>query len=68
MAFARDPKGAKQAERGYTNVGIIGYIRRRAQKDGTMATAFIGLLIVHGIYDQSHVFGSWPVLVRACRY
>jgi hypothetical protein len=58
LAFARDPEGAKQAERGVEEaLASLAHVRRGAQKIGTMALLpFIGLLIVHGFYDQVPLF------------
>jgi hypothetical protein len=58
LSFARDPEGAKQAERGIDEaLASLAHLRRRAQKIGALALVpFIGLLIVHGIDDHVPLF------------
>jgi hypothetical protein len=58
LAFARDLEGAKQAERGIDDaLASLAHVRRRAQMVGALALGpFVGLLIVHTIYDRVPLF------------
>jgi hypothetical protein len=58
LAFARDPEGAKKAESGIRKaLASLAHVRRRAQRVGALALGpFIGLLIVHTIYDRIPLF------------
>ena len=58
LSFARDPEGAKKAERGiHEALASLGHVRRRAQRAGALALGpFIGLLVVHTIYDRFPLF------------
>ncbi len=56
--FTRDLEGAKLAERGvHEALASLAHVRRRAQMVGALALGpFIGLLIVHTIYDRIPLF------------
>lgn len=58
LAFARDLEGAKQAERSVQEaLTSLAHLRRRAQRTAALALGpFIGLLIVHTIYDRVPLF------------
>jgi Na+/H+ antiporter NhaD/arsenite permease-like protein len=55
---AGDHQGALQAEQAVDTVlAALGRLRRRAQKIGALALIpFVGLLVLHGIYDQVPLF------------
>lgn len=58
LAFARDEKGAKQAEHKiHDTIASLAHIRRRAQTIGAAAVVpFLGLLIVHGFDNRLPLF------------
>jgi hypothetical protein len=58
LAFARDPEGAKKAESGiHEALASLAHVRRRAQSVGALALGpFIGLLVVHTIYERLPLF------------
>jgi Na+/H+ antiporter NhaD/arsenite permease-like protein len=58
LAFARDLKGAAQAERAICEtLASLAHVRLRAQKIGAMALLpFLGLLVLHGIDDRLPLF------------
>jgi hypothetical protein len=58
LAFARDAEGAKKAESGIHEVlASLAHVRRQAQRVGALALGpFIGLLVVHTIYDRLPLF------------
>jgi hypothetical protein len=58
LAFARDAEGAKKAEGGIRKaLATLAHVRRSAQRVGALALGpFIGLLIVHTIYDRIPLF------------
>ena len=58
LAFARDPKGATGRESEMRDaLASLAHVRRRAQRIGAIALLpFIGLLVVHGIYDRVPLF------------
>lgn len=58
LAYARDAEGAKKAERGVREVlASLAHVRRRAQRVASLALGpFIGLLIVHTLYDRVPLF------------
>jgi Na+/H+ antiporter NhaD/arsenite permease-like protein len=58
LAFARDQEGASQAEREINDtLASLAHFRRRAQTIGAIALVpFIGLLILHGVYERLPLF------------
>ncbi|MGH9678981.1 MAG: SLC13 family permease, partial [Candidatus Acidiferrales bacterium] len=58
LAFARDMDGAREAEQAISEtLASLSHVRRRAQKIGAIAMVpFIGLLILHGFYNDMPLF------------